>query len=230
MRCPQARIDAATVDRTEFGQKAFGSSAQRRHDGLGRTRTSKSDRHAGTTVDGRGQSVSNPRQKCRLLGQINRPEAHDEQLKALAAVPSRLETILAAGLTGNTGSAEKLFKAVEAGKASPRLLQDRIVELQLAKLNMPNWRERAAKLTLGLPPRISALQSLFQSRRMGFASAHGDAAHGIKVFEKHCGVCHQLANKGARLDHNSTASASAASNACSRTFSIPIATSIRRFA
>ena len=34
---------------------------------------------------------------------------------------------------------------------------------------------------------------------MGFAAAHGDAANGIKVFEKHCGVCHQLANKGAKI-------------------------------
>ncbi len=136
---------------------------------------------------------------AQLLGGINRPEAHDAQLKALAAAPGRLQVTLAAGLVGNTGSAEKLLKAVEAGKASPRLLQERIVELRLARLNMPNWRERVGKLTQGLPAADQRVQQLFQSRRMGFESTHGEAARGLKVYEKHCAICHPLANKGAKI-------------------------------
>src|SRR5205085_1121100 len=35
--------------------------------------------------------------------------------------------------------------------------------------------------------------------RGGFAAARADAQVGIKVFEKHCAACHQIAGKGAKV-------------------------------
>src|SRR5262249_21676843 len=86
-----------------------------------------------------------------------------------------------------------------AGKASPRLLQDRAVETKLNEAKVPNLKERLAKLTAGLPPAEERLQDLINQRRDGFPRAKPDAEAGGKHFEKHCAVCHQLAGKGAKV-------------------------------
>jgi putative heme-binding domain-containing protein len=88
---------------------------------------------------------------------------------------------------------------VVIGKASARLLQERPVELRLAGAKVPGWKERIAKLTRGLPPADQRIQSLLKARHAGFLAAKTDPALGMKVYEKNCGICHQLANKGAKV-------------------------------
>jgi putative heme-binding domain-containing protein len=134
-----------------------------------------------------------------LLARLNQPAAHEELLKALALVPARLEVTIAAGLASSRSGAEKLFDAVAAGKASARLLQERQVEVQLASHQLPDLKARLTKLTQGLPPADQKLQELLQHRREGFTKARTDPALGVKVYEKHCANCHQLANKGTKV-------------------------------
>jgi len=102
---------------------------------------------------------------------------------------------LAASKTG----AEKLLEAIAAGKASPRLLQERPVELRLAGSKIPDWKERVAKLTAGLPPADQQIQDLLNIRHQRFAQAKKDPGLGAKVYEKNCAICHILANKGAKI-------------------------------
>jgi putative heme-binding domain-containing protein len=134
-----------------------------------------------------------------LLGKINQPEALAELVKALPTVPARLQNVIAVELARTRPGGEKLLEAVAAGKASARILQEKLVELRLAEAKIPRLKARVASLTEGLPPADKKLQELLQSSRAGFLKAKPSAARGIKVFENHCGICHQIANKGSKI-------------------------------
>ncbi len=134
-----------------------------------------------------------------LLGALNQPDAQDELVKSLALTPQRLQVVIAIALAASRSGAEKLLQATAAGMASPRLLQERAVELRLEGSRLPDWKERAAKLTQGLPPADQQIQALLQSRHEGFVKAKKDPSAGAKVFEKSCANCHILANKGAKI-------------------------------
>ena len=131
------------------------------------------------------------------LAKVNQAQARDELIKALPTAPARLQGVIALGLAGSPQGAELLLQAVTTGKASGRLLQERAVETRLARL--PGFQERSAKLTAGLPSANQRLVQLIDQRAKGFATAKLDRAAGAKVFEKHCAICHQLANQGAKV-------------------------------
>jgi putative heme-binding domain-containing protein len=134
-----------------------------------------------------------------ILGTLNQPQAQEELLKGLASAPERLAIAIATGLAGSRTGAAKLLEAVTGGKASARLLQQPPVELRLAGSKLPEWKERVAKLTRGLPPADQRIQGLLKTRHDGFLAAKTDLALGLKVYEKNCGICHQLANKGSKI-------------------------------
>jgi putative heme-binding domain-containing protein len=138
-------------------------------------------------------------QAAAWLAGLNRPEARAELLKGLPIAPSRLQGRIAAELTRGVQGAEQLLQAVAAGKASARLLQERVVILHLEGAHVPQLKERLAKLTQGLPPADQRMQELLRQRRAGFAAAMTDPAAGAKVFEKSCANCHQLGGKGAKI-------------------------------
>ena len=134
-----------------------------------------------------------------LLARINRPESHESLLAGLQTAPGRLQTVIAMGLAGNGAGAEKLLQAVAAGKASPRLLQERAVEVRLNEAKIPDLKTRLAKLTKGLPPADQRLHELMRRRRVGFLASKKDLVRGQKAFEQNCGNCHQIGGKGARI-------------------------------
>jgi putative heme-binding domain-containing protein len=134
-----------------------------------------------------------------LLAGVNQPQAYAELLRNLATAPQRLARPIAYGLAANSASAEKLLDAVAAGKASARLLQEPEIRIRLERSKLPGVKERIAKLTEGLPSAAQRFDQLMNGRRTGFMAASRDPSIGAKVFEKHCAVCHQLANKGAKI-------------------------------
>jgi len=134
-----------------------------------------------------------------ILGGLNQPAAQEELAKVLTAAPQRLDLAIATALAGSKAGAEKLLETVALGKASPRLLQERAVEGRLAGAKIPDWKERVAKLTAGLPPADQRIQDLLKTRHERFAQTKKDPALGAKVFEKNCAICHILANKGAKI-------------------------------
>jgi putative heme-binding domain-containing protein len=107
--------------------------------------------------------------------------------------------MIAVELARSRAGAETLLEAVAAGKASARVLQERLVELRLTESRVPNVKQRLAKLTAGLPAANQKLQDLIKRRRDGFLGAETDAARGAKVFAKNCANCHQIANQGAKV-------------------------------
>ncbi len=133
------------------------------------------------------------------LSSTNLADAQEILLGALPAAPSRLQTVIAVGLAGSKQGGEKLLAAVASGKASARLLQEPFVELRLQQARIDRLPERLQKLTAGLPRADETLQALLSKRRAGFLHAGGDVAVGARTFEKHCAVCHQINNHGARI-------------------------------
>src|SRR5262249_54137899 len=98
---------------------------------------------------------------------------------------------------GNPPGAEALLALAEQKKLSPQVLADRGVRERLAAAKIPQFDQRFSALTITLPPANAELQKLMDERRAGFASAQATTERGRLVFEKACGVCHQLDGKGA---------------------------------
>jgi putative heme-binding domain-containing protein len=134
-----------------------------------------------------------------LLTRANQPETLDLLVAQLAVAPARLQAVIAAGLAGTSPGAERLLKAVGDGKASPRLLQERVVDVRLNNSGLPGLKERLEQHTRGLPPVDQKIQDLMKERREGFARAAVDPALGARLFEKHCAICHQVGGKGAKI-------------------------------
>ena len=134
-----------------------------------------------------------------LLAESNRPDAIESLIRALPLVPGAIQTAIATGLAKTDAGADRLLATIEAGKASPRLLQERGVEVRLKTRNVPKREERVAALLKGLPPAEARIEEIIDKRRNGFAKASTDLARGAAVFEKNCAACHQMAGKGARI-------------------------------
>ncbi len=134
-----------------------------------------------------------------LLASANQEEARNALIKALPTAPGKLQTVIATGLAQTATGGLRLIEAIEAGKASARLLQERGVQVRLAALNQPALTKRIDTLLKGLPPAEARIQTLIAGRRSSFAKARPDTAKGALLYEKNCATCHQLGGKGARI-------------------------------
>jgi putative heme-binding domain-containing protein len=134
-----------------------------------------------------------------LLANQEGGEARAAIVEALPTAPSWLQDTLAAHLARRREGAQALLSAIEAGKASARLLQQRRITIGLESSGIPNVSERIASLLKGLPPADQKLRELMDRRRAGFRASSHDLARGAKLYEKSCGICHQLEGKGAKV-------------------------------
>ncbi|MBI1832986.1 MAG: HEAT repeat domain-containing protein, partial [Planctomycetes bacterium] len=139
------------------------------------------------------EAIAIREQTANALAGTNHPEAHAALVKALQDAPARLQNTIALGMAGTPQGGERLLQAVEAGKASRHLLQDRAIEQRLSNAKIANVKIRLKSLTQGLPAANEKTQALIAKRASAFASFKTDAEQGQKVFAKHCGNCHQIA-------------------------------------
>ena len=145
------------------------------------------------------EAIAIREQVVSALAGINHPEAHAALVQALQNAPARLQSTIALGMAGSPQGGDKLLQAIEAGKASPRLLQVRAIELRLQQVKVGNVQARLKKLTQGLPTADQKTEKLITQRRDAFTSFQGDTAAGQKIFQKHCANCHQVATQGAKI-------------------------------
>jgi putative heme-binding domain-containing protein len=134
-----------------------------------------------------------------LLAASNQPATREQLLTGLLGASARLQNSIAAGLASSREGGEALLAAIASGKASARLVQEQAVLVRLRALGLPMLKERLGKLTAGLPPADVKQMQLVAARRKGFLSAKVEVSKGAAVFEKHCGNCHQVAGKGAKV-------------------------------
>jgi putative heme-binding domain-containing protein len=139
---------------------------------------------------------------ARTLGTLNLSEARAELIKALAVVPAALADSIALGLAATPAGSEELLKAIQEGKASPRLLQSRPVLLELQLDRPRDFDARMRTLTAGLPPVDAKMNELIRTRLAAFTKSKSDAALGQKIFAKHCAACHQIGGQGAKVGPN----------------------------
>jgi putative heme-binding domain-containing protein len=90
-----------------------------------------------------------------------------------------------------------LLKEVEAGRVSARLLQNQNLKEKLTASKADNVKTRLIALTKNLTPLNEQIQKVIDQRAKAFGSARSSATAGAAVYEKNCGVCHQLEGKGA---------------------------------
>jgi putative heme-binding domain-containing protein len=136
-----------------------------------------------------------------LLAANARPRTVHILVEAMPVAPGRLQATIAAGLSRSRRGAEALLEAIAAGKASARLLQEQPVAVALKQANPPRLEERLKSLLAGLPPADLKLAALMDRRRLGFraSSRPHRPEEGAAIFEKNCGICHQLGGNGARI-------------------------------
>jgi putative heme-binding domain-containing protein len=133
------------------------------------------------------------------LANLDRPQARAAVLEALGTAPQRLQSTIAAALARRADGARALLAAIEAGKASARLLQERRVVIGLENAEIPGLSDRLSALLKGLPPADQKIRELIDGRRRAFDLAAHDPVRGSRVFEQKCGICHQLDGKGAKV-------------------------------
>jgi putative heme-binding domain-containing protein len=136
---------------------------------------------------------------AQLLAGMNRTESQIELLTSLTTAPQQLAVSIATGLAATPRGAEKFLEAVSKGKASAQLVQERQVAVRLDQTHLPGLKDRVASLTRGLPSPDKRIQDLMANRRKSFLAAKSSAEQGVKVFEKFCANCHQVANRGAKI-------------------------------
>lgn len=134
-----------------------------------------------------------------LLANQEGAEALEAIVSALPTAPSWLQDTLAAHLARRREGSEALLSAIEAGKASARLLQQRRITIGLESSGIPHVTDRIGSLLKGLPPADQKLRELMDRRREGFQASVHDTVRGAKLYEKNCGICHQLGGKGSRI-------------------------------
>ena len=134
------------------------------------------------------------------LGSIDRPGGagssgpnFDRGARAVADGDRKRSLVL-----GRPG-AEALLGVLEAGRASPQVLQDRDVQSRWDRLGIAGAPERIAALLKGIPPADSQMKQLLDERLNAFAKSSRNVAHGAEVFAQHCAACHTLEGRGTRV-------------------------------
>jgi putative heme-binding domain-containing protein len=118
---------------------------------------------------------------------------------SLKDVPYRLAISVGTALASSPAGAEDLLDAVKQGKAPARLLQERVIVERLKGANVPNLDKKIAELTKDLPAADARLADLMKVRAARYGSAKTDKELGIKLFAKHCGACHRIADQGGKF-------------------------------
>ena len=134
-----------------------------------------------------------------LLAGANSPATREPVLKALQTAPAQLAAGIAECLARTPQGADALLTAMKAGKASPRLLQERAVLGKLNDLDGGKFKPLVAELTQGLPSADAKTAQLMRERQAGYLAAKPSVEKGKAVYATHCANCHQLGGAGAKV-------------------------------
>jgi putative heme-binding domain-containing protein len=132
------------------------------------------------------------------LARIRSPQSRSILVDAFSSAPAALQSRYADALLVDSAGAEALLEAVAKGRAPARLLLEQKVLDRLSALDLPGWKARADKLTMGVAAPREETQKLIAARRAHFSAqgAQVSAARGARVFTQSCAMCHQIAGQG----------------------------------
>src|SRR5262249_47482450 len=117
-----------------------------------------------------GQAPASLRDRAaRVLGTLNLREAPGELVASFPSASGPLAAAIAAALVNRTGGCEDLLGAIAAGKASPRLLQDRAVQARMRDARTARLDDRLRTLTAGLPAFDQRIDAILKLRAESYA-------------------------------------------------------------
>jgi putative heme-binding domain-containing protein len=146
-----------------------------------------------------GEAMPLRQKAAGALANLSGPEARDVLIGQLRISSDRLAVEIAAALALRREGGDALLNEVAAGRASPRLLQERMVSERLHQAGVPDVDARLAKLTENLPPADERIARLIAQRREAFSRDQPNVALGRQVFQKTCAACHRVAGEGAKI-------------------------------
>ncbi|OYW21256.1 MAG: hypothetical protein B7Z55_05965 [Planctomycetales bacterium 12-60-4] len=136
---------------------------------------------------------------AQVLGGLNRDDARVALLDRLKTAPGNVALAIGRGMATTPAGGEELLKTIEAGKASPRMLQDATIDQRLRNARLTDFDARREKLLEGLPPENEELKELIATRKAAFAISANDVEQGRKAFQKLCAGCHQIGGQGGKV-------------------------------
>ena len=136
---------------------------------------------------------------ARQLGSEDSPSARNTLSRAITTAPASLQQPVALALASTPAGAEAFLSLVAAGKASPRLLQDKWVVDRLNSSKVSDVDRRITELTHGLTDPDEALKKLISRVAADYAKAAPSADTGASVFRKSCANCHRLGGEGGKV-------------------------------
>jgi putative heme-binding domain-containing protein len=145
------------------------------------------------------ESLDVRRKAAAVLAGPNEPRAREALLKHLPSAPGALAVEMAHGLSRSPEGGQALVAAVEKGKATARLLQDRTVLNNLQQSQPADLLKRVAGLTAGLSPVEERIAQLIEERRNAFAASNVKPEDGRAVFKKICAACHKINGEGNKI-------------------------------
>lgn len=123
----------------------------------------------------------------------------DALAETMLRAPRDTQRSLAETLASDRTGSESLLDLAATGKASPRLLLDPVIRTRLNAHKLDKLEERIAMLTAKLPSENEQLLKLIDERRTQFNSSAASVEKGAMLFEKNCGICHQVGGKGQKI-------------------------------
>jgi putative heme-binding domain-containing protein len=134
-----------------------------------------------------------------LLGKLKDPASTPILSQLLTIATGNLAVYAARGLSWSDAGADALLTLMESGKAPAELLHDGVVGHELKFRQAPRKDERIEGLKASIPTPDEAVRSILTSRNDAWKNQPGEAGRGEATFNKNCGICHQIANKGAKI-------------------------------
>jgi putative heme-binding domain-containing protein len=146
------------------------------------------------------ESVEIRRKAAEVLGSMT--NLHSARMALLSQAPTasqELAGVIVRGLSRNAESAKELAKLFDARRISVLLARDPETHNNLSRAKVPNYERRRAAWLKDAPSEDATLAKLLGERRPWATAPGADLKAGEAVFAKHCGICHQIAGKGAKI-------------------------------
>jgi putative heme-binding domain-containing protein len=134
-----------------------------------------------------------------MLGKLKDPAGTPILKDLLTIATGNLAVFAARGLSWSNDGADTLLTLMETGKAPAELLNDPVVSHELKFREAPRKEDRIKALKANIPTPDQAVRTLMEQRLEGWKQGSPDRARGEAIFNKNCGICHQIAGKGAKI-------------------------------
>ena len=150
-------------------------------------------------VQNPSQPVTLRTKAAQVLGPVNTKESRDALAAALASAPGLLQRTIAIAMTATSDGSLALLDTIAAGKASPRLLQDKEINERISGDAKVSKDPRRNELVKNLPAAEDRINKLIAERSARFAASPRDPSSiekGLAVFKTNCAACHKVGDLG----------------------------------